>query len=265
MAAPSWDIFAGIDGTGDADDTVYARDFKDSCVNELARSWPRQAFAFYQRGPTASDLNLGDNTRQKAGFAYDFIYMASTSGKSLGKNSRVFLAGYSRGGAAVIDVCHRLHRVGIRVDCLFLYDAVDMSMLLANVDRIPPNVALCYHARRDPGTRSRPDWGNCVTYSTPTTRLPFPRAVFNCTHAGMGGVPWTREQKPTMAGDKIVEGYPVQGTKNAMRYVFGTIAPGPASGAVATTVTLLQDKSGSDYVRSWMRSRWNAALYGQQA
>lgn len=253
-----WDIFAGIDGTGPGDDAAYANEFKNSFVNEHSRAWPRQAFAYYQRGPGNLDIDIGNNTQLKSYLAFNFVHTTWRACQNSGRASRIFLAGYSRGGAAVIDVCNRLYRMGIRVDCLMLYDAVDMSTRMTNVQMVPPNVAVCYHAMRSDATRSRPSWGNCGRLGIPNGNL----GKFFCTHGGMGGTPW-KQGSFTPIGGKILEDIPVQGVENAARYVAAMVLPGSRSAAVATNVTPQQDKSGSDLVRIWARARWNQALYRQ--
>jgi hypothetical protein len=51
----------------------------------------------------------------------------------------LFLAGHSRGGAAVIWVANLLKRDAIEVDGMFLLDAVDRTASLKSVEKIPGN------------------------------------------------------------------------------------------------------------------------------
>jgi len=72
----------------------------------------------------------------------------------------LFLAGHSRGGAAVILIAQALKKDKIFVDGLFLFDAVDRtdSTLIA-VQTIPRNVRVTYHARRDASLSTYFQWG----------------------------------------------------------------------------------------------------------
>ena len=64
---------------------------------------------------------------------------------------RLFLAGHSRSGVAVIFVAQDLQGLGIDVDAMFLYDAVNRTLNnRRDSRRIPGNVQWCHHALRDP-------------------------------------------------------------------------------------------------------------------
>lgn len=77
------------------------------------------------------------------------IFRSITKSAFLGKHP-LFLAGHSRGGAAVIYVAQKLQKIGVSVDGMFLFDAVDRTLRRdVNVQMVPRNVKATYHARRN--------------------------------------------------------------------------------------------------------------------
>lgn len=182
-------IFAGVDGTGPRNNALYSAEFRYSFVQRMARSWGEKGPWQYQRGP--SDLGL--NTKDLADAAAGFVEKARNDYVARFPRERhpkvgVFLAGYSRGGAAVIDACWSLQTLGINVDCLVLCDAVQRTVGYMSTT-IPSNVRVCYHAVRDPHTFSRNWFGNCGRQVESSGTLYRERSFF-CTHGGVGGVPW---------------------------------------------------------------------------
>jgi len=126
---------------------------------------------------------------------------------------RVFLAGHSRGGAICIQAARWLQGMNISVDCLVLFDAVQMvgpiqQFLAFNTAEIPDNVKDVLHPMRSPelGSRShwwnagRPGgWGNAgLHWKGHPEYNPALQSMFYTTHAGVGGTPWTGDhpQKP---------------------------------------------------------------------
>lgn len=113
-------IFAGIDGTSDETET-YGTTFANSFISRLAKNKiVNFSDTFYNRGP----FMLGEHTSAIARAAFTWV----TNKWKTGAASAVFLGGYSRGGAAVIEVAYWLKGVGIPVECLILFDAVDRSV-----------------------------------------------------------------------------------------------------------------------------------------
>jgi pimeloyl-ACP methyl ester carboxylesterase len=155
----------------------------------MAKSFVRQIYLkslvaasnkIYLRGPTL----LGNQTGPLGTEVAQFIRQRLAA---LG-NPKIVLTGYSRGGASVITTAQLLRILGIRVDLMILFDAVDRS-LTAMAGVIPSNVARVYHLRRSILAVSRPYFGNCGTWWNPfTTR--YTEKKFNCTHGGVGGCPW---------------------------------------------------------------------------
>jgi hypothetical protein len=177
-------LLAGIDGTGTSDDAAYTTEFANSFVRVLTRIWRADGPAFYQRGPS----ELGIETRQLAYRAAGFIIHQLTPRKAMNQRTGVFLVGYSRGAAALLDTCRQLQERNIGVDCLLMFDAVDRTGEVDG-DLIPPNVRVCFHAIRDPMTLSRSWFGNCGRQRE-SLATGYNEKMFFCTHGALGGTPW---------------------------------------------------------------------------
>jgi hypothetical protein len=192
-------IFAGVDGTGPEDDGEYSRAMAHSFVNYLRRNCNASASnIFYRRGPTL----WGNQTGPLGAAAAQFVRRR----KALIDEPRIVLAGYSRGGAAVITAAQILALRLIGVDLMILFDAVDRSVTAA-AGTIPPNVSKVYHLRRSWRAFSRPYFGNCGTTYVPFATTYIER-FFRCTHGGVGGCPWWNQpdRDPSKSlGDRIWE------------------------------------------------------------
>lgn len=168
--------------------------------------------------------------------------------------NRVFIAGYSRGGAAAINASKLLNESKISVDCLLLFDAVDMTVGL-DAQYIPNNVKYCFHATRHPATRSRSSWGNCGTqYDTSKTK--YTNKMFFCTHGAMGGMPWKSGNSKGFI-EEIDEDLPsartvavLSGSAALVVYTTSYIY----HAASKTNVTVTMDRLGSQKVGAWMDS-----------
>ncbi|MEO7385177.1 MAG: hypothetical protein ABIU18_09645, partial [Novosphingobium sp.] len=125
-----------IDGTGPDDDQTYARQMHGSMCEKLARDYG----GHYNRGPAL----LGTDTFKIA----QHVYQSIERDPGL-RRQPLFLAGHSRGGAAVIRIAQLLKRERIGVEALFLFDAVDRTGPGENVQHVPGNVKHTFHARRD--------------------------------------------------------------------------------------------------------------------
>lgn len=253
------DIFAGIDGTGVFNDGQYQLEFQNSFVNRMYREWDSPA-KFYRRGPSID----GVATANLAFAAFEHVHKLYRQGG--GKPKRIFLAGYSRGGAAVVKVCDLLQDRKIPVDGLFLFDAVDRAVLITP-NFIPKNVRNCFHARRDPRANSRNSFGS---YGTKFHRgiTAYQERFFNCTHGGMGGVPWLVADPDGYINEaeKIELGKPM--LQSPMARALALTNPATAGLVISehlahqgnnayraagrTRITLQQDKTGSAEVGQWM-------------
>ena len=163
-------IFGGVDGTGVWNNDKYAKTFEYSFVRILYNSWtagPRN----YERGPVTADNKLSDYTYFSALRTYRHVL---SNWKASG--SAVFLAGYSRGGAAVIEVAKWLKNKGIPVECLILFDPVDRTgqMGLPWKDTpIADTVKTIVYAKRMKSAKSRESFGNCGLRMWNSERTPY--------------------------------------------------------------------------------------------
>ncbi|PID35340.1 MAG: hypothetical protein CR964_00115 [Rhodobacterales bacterium] len=271
------DIILGVDGSGPVFN--YAEEFKESHVKRLCGG-NRAGFwdSFYLRGPSMAGMvtkSLSNIVTSAAVTYYGAIKVATTFSKEK-KPPRLFLAGYSRGGAAVIDAAYDLKSKGIPVRALLLFDAVDRTHTISSrVDVIPENVEYCFHAMRDPATESRSYFGNCGTSSRGSTI--FVTEHFACTHGAMGGTPNTEfsedgfamedvggsagEAAAFIAGGvkkNIDDGIVSMVTSSAPKRTAGFVAGG-VSGLNAlhelskTTVTKKKELSEQQKVWNWMQ------------
>jgi pimeloyl-ACP methyl ester carboxylesterase len=102
---------------------------------------------------------------------------------------QIFMAGFSRGGAIVINTASLLNdlKSPIEVEALFLFDAVDRLFFL-KAQRIPENVRHCYHAIRAKAAGSREQFGNCGMKLESQNTVLLEKSDFYTTHGGMGGL-----------------------------------------------------------------------------
>ena len=157
----------GVDGTGAFNNKQYKREMSGSFVRRICRL--NLAGGRYWRGPYAIDTFMsGPNPRAVAevirmavvpnaappqiyagGMSPPLIVYEKSETMRSDLKDRVFLTGYSRGGATVLDVAVLLKGYGIPVEAMFLFDSVTRSPWLSG-EIIPDNVKVCYHAKRDP-------------------------------------------------------------------------------------------------------------------
>ncbi len=135
-----------IDGSGEFSDKNYKRIMLDSFCCRMEKEFAGK----YHRGP----VTVGTDTY----FIADHVYDAIRADPMFGKRP-LFLAGHSRGGAGVIYIAQRLKDDGVFVDGMFLFDAVDRTITTKNVQTVPRNVRLIFHARRDTSLATYFEWG----------------------------------------------------------------------------------------------------------
>ncbi|MGD9563384.1 MAG: LysM peptidoglycan-binding domain-containing protein [Pyrinomonadaceae bacterium] len=200
-------IFGGVDGTSIEGDTKYAEVFRDSNVHRTYLNWnygPKE----YRRGPNVLDNREDISTATSARAIRDFVvrhWGPYRRGPVHGK--AVFLAGYSRGGAAVIETCKFLKERDIPVECLILFDPVDRTLGVGGIFDTPicDNVRNVIHIIRSPAAASRESFGNCGKTRESWTKTKGASPVaFLGTHAAMGGTLWP-DPPP---GEVINEGPP---------------------------------------------------------
>jgi hypothetical protein len=185
-------MLIGVDGTGPGDDAEYRRDMTGSFVHRMIDDCP-EAYKEYVRGPTL----LGLETEP---IALSVIGLIRQRLRDSPDDRRLFLAGYSRGGAVCVRVAQLLRvapapLAGLTCACMALFDAVDREPV-SDTSVIPGNVSRVYHARQS-YTLSRSRWyfynwgimADCGSSVESPGR--FRMEHFYATHAAMGGVPWT--------------------------------------------------------------------------
>ena len=227
-------IYAGVDGTSTYfNDPNYEIDFRNSFVNKLSRSeLVKFSAAFYHRGPSLT----GHETYALARMAHAFVISQWQAGLA----KAVFLAGYSRGAAAVTEVAHWLKADGIPVECLILFDAVDRSTpgpgggvggVFQNT-KIASTVQRTIHPMRDiVATRSRISFQRCSQVAEDPA-MPFSKQYFFGTHAAIGGTPWKTATDP-------ITGQPI-----SKIWEVGELVP--------TNVTPVDDAACAAVVASWV-------------
>jgi hypothetical protein len=248
------DIYVGIDGSGPGDNAEYRKEFEKSFVQGYYKSGLFQR-AYYVRGPGM----LGGETPALARGGLKWVQAKLAEAKNTNQKYRIFLSGYSRGGAAVTEIAYQLKQDAIRVHAMLLFDAVDRSELPnSHVDVVPSNVAKCYHARRDPKAGSREMFGNCAT----TAEVPGNLATkfFMCTHGAMGGTPWKKagasgriEELTTQEKSAIVAAGSMGGVRGAMA------AKREADRQDFTNVTLDMEQRAGEKIKKWMDDNLAAA------
>lgn len=227
-------MLIGVDGTGPADDGEYERAMRNSFVSRLVRE-SRETYSVYRRGPALLGVEC-------EGMAAQLVEVIQQRVAGAPDDTRIFLAGYSRGGAIVIRMAqllqHNPYAGGasspLRIAFMALFDAVDREPL-SDTSVIPGNVDIAYLARQDyESSASRPyfyNWGltsDCGSSIEPPGVLRTQQ--FRATHAGMGGVPWTGDHPLAWDGSGDPR-YPTSYT--------------PA-------ITEAQDRAGSAAVHDWM-------------
>ncbi|GEM_PF-816527 len=227
-------IFGGVDGTGVWNDKEYENTFAESHVNALYKGW-QEGPKEYRRGPVVLDNRISVSTREQACRIFEFV---TSHWKNAGKKA-VFLAGYSRGGASVIETAMWLKKENIPVECLILFDPVDRTGGVGLPWRDTPIVDTVRHliyAQRDPATKSRPNFGNCGTEIEDRSKTKVSAKIFYGTHAAIGGMPYTQPK----------EGYIHEPAR----------AP-----TLDTKVTVLQDNRASISVKLWAFDLIFEAIY----
>jgi len=186
-------IFYGIDGTSNSDPSRVA----DKCLTStaIAQSPNRHVkrvmnFGFdrqqYVEG-TFDELT-GQSSGGKVKSAVSWLKQAYQSSPSR-TTPKIFLSGFSRGGASVICVAHELKKLDIPVHAMYIFDAVDRAFVLPDgqTTSIPRNVKQAFHAVRDPVGGSRKTFGNCGLFGTGGN---LKMKQFLTTHGGVGGWPY---------------------------------------------------------------------------
>ena len=279
-----------IDGTGEASESKYKEAMKNGFLKQLEKDSPIYPKVYF-RGPTWSGQECEDIVDK----ALNWI-SRNMQNMPQGTKPKLYLAGYSRGGTIAIAIAQKIQKLAdnpneqfkydrgsyfinpdnasqfkaelyynyarswfslnSNIKCLALFDAVDRALFL-DTDVIPKNVQMAYHALRSPTAGSRRSFANTGT-SHESGSSYFKQDHFLCTHAGMGGVPWT--------GDHPTEFTPVVKTFVRVVNTFSLIDSsvmidivrdegigyGPVKGLTKPLLNEQQDVTGSKKVHEWM-------------
>ena len=233
-------IYAGVDGTGPSDNGEYAAAFADSFVMRMYRTTTAPGNAKqYLRGPNTMGMETGDLARRTAAFVRDARQCVT--------EPTICVAGYSRGGAAVIAAAEELKPVV--VEYMVLFDAVARTSTV-DASTIPSNVKTVWHIRRDPAARSRTSFGNCGTQCE-SDRTSYTERYFLCTHGGVGGCPWCKGPGWNGNMNDIVEEWNST-TTTVVGSLLGPLGAAAGWYAARTAVTFAQDLAGSEQAWNWI-------------
>ena len=165
-----------VDGTGEADDKEYAK----SMAGGLCKELQKLGLGRYYRGPSVDGRQTFDIAK--------LVLKDLLDERKRSHRDDIFLAGHSRGGAAVVWIAKQLNQMGVAVKAMFLFDAVDRTLQFSDLDVVPGNVGACYHARRDRSLagyyetgvkRAFNDWLDCIDANP---GKPAPCAKLALTH-----------------------------------------------------------------------------------
>lgn len=220
-------ILIGIEGAnGNA--TTPGSYYKGSFIDVLCRTWRDPQVARYIPGPNPAKLS-SVNEAAKLAVTHTRYFYGAYNVKGL------IIAGYSLGGAAAVVAAHKFNEQGIQVDCLALFDAVDLNFSAVT---IPNNVITGIHAVRSGSSGSRPWWPKAGRIGNIQE---FPLKV---SHWGASGVILTQGLKKVNPNgnptDIVQEEYPFE--KGTFR---------------DTKCTYLDDQLGAGAIRAKMIPRIN--------
>jgi pimeloyl-ACP methyl ester carboxylesterase len=166
-------LLAAIDGTG-SEDWMNAQGSNSHVFQFFREMNVNGGCKAYFHGPDTLGYTTGDIARNVLSFFNQAMRRYPNP------PPRIVLIGHSRGGLVAIHVAARLPR---EVSFLGLYDAVDMNLGFDETAAIR-NVAVTFHALRDPSLGSRSSWGNTGTGSVTGQ---YQSRQFMTSHGGIGG------------------------------------------------------------------------------
>ncbi|MEM6940190.1 MAG: hypothetical protein AAF943_16560 [Pseudomonadota bacterium] len=191
-------IFYGIDGTSNSDKSPQANRcdmiaaMKDS-PNRHVKRIMRFGFSQQMYVEGTFDVMTGTSSGEKIRDAVAWLKMKHQNAAGA-TQPKIYVSGFSRGAASALCIGHELEKLGIPVEAMYLFDAVDRASVMPNHQTSHPsrNVKQAFHALRNPSGGSRRTFGNCGTenrYGNLAT------AHFLTTHGGAGGWPHREEDK----------------------------------------------------------------------
>ena len=184
-------LYYGIDGTDNFDQSTLPR----ACMTlrgtrDMASAHVKRMGALgfsemkYVRGTqdTVTGYSSGGMIEEA------MAWIEQRYGSARDDSRKLYLGGFSRGGAAIVAIANKLASKGIPVQEMFIFDAVDRSFTMDNAltAAIPGNVVRAFHAIRSPAAGSRRTFGNCGMQSSHGN---LEIEQFMTTHGGVGGWP----------------------------------------------------------------------------
>lgn len=211
-----------VDGTGSYSDSQYERDMANSFCKQICEQ-KGLGNSVYFEGPGG----FGLSTRGKANKALEVILDTYQDPRTL-RHNPLYLAGYSRGGACVLQIAKWLvdESPGIKIKGLILFDPVNRDLNL-NVDGLgaPHNVKTVYAMFRDksiehvdypgdPDRYARKWMGTCAWYPQyPTmTAIGLKDTIRGASHGAMGGCAWLERE-----ADRFGEAFAADAMNKALK------------------------------------------------
>ncbi len=143
-----------------------------SFVHKIFEKWPHSKTRFYIPGPDPMAPATVEAAAQIAA-SQAVVYAKAFKAKG------IFIVGYSLGGASAIRAARKLKDMGMQVDCLALFDAIDPHFMAKTV---PDNIVHGMHGYRSRDSDSRPLWPKAGWFGR------IKRFEVKITHWGASGV-----------------------------------------------------------------------------
>lgn len=201
-------MFICIDGTGPYGPETYAEMMKNSFCKQITNQLGRGK-SIYIEGPGGAGLT----TVRKSNMAYRMVHNYYDTLIGTQKHEPLYLAGYSRGGAAVLQLAKFLNEdeSPLIIKGMFLFDPVNRDVNM-NTDGLgtPQNVRNLYVIYRDTTIEHVNTWGvplvgnfdrdiyarkwmgRCFVdpQDSRNTKWQMKTVIFGASHGALGGSPW---------------------------------------------------------------------------
>ena len=197
-------LYYGIDGTDNHDKTTLppaCLTLQGTQALDSAHVRRMGALGFNKKQYVAGTQDSITGASSAAIIERAMAWIETHYGAARDDSRKLFLGGFSRGGAAIVVIANKLAKKGIPVQEMYIFDAVDRSGSMDNslTATIPKTVVRAFHALRHPKAGSRRTFGNCGTESAHGN---LARAYFETTHGGIGGWPNGEERvKPGVGSE----------------------------------------------------------------
>ena len=194
-----------VDGTGVYNEQQYQKDMSNSFCRQIMEQKGCGKAAYFE-GPGGAGLT----TRGIGNAAWKAIRDFYQDNPGIYRTSPLYLAGYSRGGACVLQIAKWLYEdeFPLMVKGLFLFDPVNRDLNL-NMDGLgtPPNVKNVYVIFRDksieevsypmdPDRYARKWMGTCKwePQDRRATKVGLAEKITGASHGAVGGAAWLERE-----------------------------------------------------------------------